>query len=227
MKRLLASITASAIIIFARLITAVRGIWLGVEPGANHNARVYFANHRSHGDFVLLWTVLPPRQRNKTRPVAGKDYWASSALKRFIGVDVFHSLLIERNSGTQYTDAEDNSNIKREGESLTPMEIMQGALDAGDSLILFPEGTRNMTDEKLLPFKSGLYRLAKSRPNVDLIPVWINNLNRVLPKGEFIPVPLVCTVTFGEAVHLNTDETKQNFLDRAERALLALAPTES
>ncbi len=208
MKALLANIAASVIIIFARLITAVRGIWCGVEP-IDDTQRVYFANHRSHGDFVLLWTVLPPRQRDKTRPVAGADYWTGSSFKRFIGCEVFHALLIERDSIT-------NKNER-------PVDIMQAALDAGDSLIIFPEGTRNTTDDELLPFKSGLYHLANKTPDIDMIPVWINNLNRVLPKGEIIPVPLVCTVTFGGAIRVKAGEKKQDFLARAEQSLLALA----
>jgi 1-acyl-sn-glycerol-3-phosphate acyltransferase len=101
---------------------------------------------------------------------------------------------------------------------------MAGAIDAGSSLILFPEGTRNQTDKLLQPFKSGLYHLAKARPDVPMIPVWIDNLNRVMPKGEFIPIPLICTVTFGSAIHIAPEESKDMFIARSELALLALAP---
>jgi 1-acyl-sn-glycerol-3-phosphate acyltransferase len=99
---------------------------------------------------------------------------------------------------------------------------MVAALDQGSSLILFPEGQRNSSEATLLPFKSGLYHLAKSRPGVDLVPVWIANLNRVMPKGEVIPVPLICTLTFGAPLHLAEDEPKDAFLVRATQALLAL-----
>lgn len=200
-------LAASAIVVFARFVTAVRGIWQGVEP--DQTQRIYFANHCSHGDFVLLWTVLPPRMRRQTRPVAGADYWLSSTLRRFIGCEVFNSLLIERD---------------REQREHDPVSTMVQALDAGDSLIVFPEGTRNTTDAALLPFKSGLYHLAKQRPSIELVPVWISNLNRVLPKGEVIPIPLVCTVTFGSAISLKNTESKQVFIARAEQALLSLMP---
>lgn len=203
---ILAQVTASAIIFFARMITAVRGVWLGIEPVRRQ--RVYFANHVSHGDFILLWTVLPERLRRRTRPVAGSDYWMKSPLREFIGRDVFKSVLIDRDPETRTED---------------PVEKMVEALDENASLIVFPEGTRNSSDQPLLPFKSGLYHLARERPAVDLVPVWIANLNRVMPKGEFVPIPLICTVTFGAPLHVSADEDKDAFLARARAALLALS----
>ncbi len=207
MRQLAAGIMGRAIVLFARFITAARGIWQGIEPVPGH--RVYFANHTSNGDFVLLWSVLPPRLRQATRPVAGADYWLTSPLRRFIGRDVFDAVLIDRRPEMRTED---------------PVGQMAAALDTGASLILFPEGTRNTTDAPLLPFKSGLYHLARMRPEVDLVPVWIENLNRVMPKGELVPVPFLCTVTFGEAMRLGEDEDKVEFLSRASDALLALKP---
>lgn len=199
-------LTASFVVMLARTVTAVRGIWRGDEPKSRQ--RVYFANHNSHGDFVLVWTVLPPDLRTKTRPVAGADYWNTSKLKRFIGKSVFNAVLIDRNRQTRKSN---------------PVETMVAALNAGDSLILFPEGTRNTTSKTLLPFKSGLFHLASARPDIDLVPTWIDNLNRVLPKGAFLPVPLICTVTFGDAIRLDAEESKEDFLKRAETSLLALS----
>jgi len=196
-----------AIVLFARAITAVRAIW--PESGMRTRRCIYFANHSSHGDFILIWTVLPPRLRRRVRPVAGADYWLKSQLNSFIGRDVFNAVLIERD---------------REARQQDPVEQMTQALDAGSSLILFPEGTRNLTEQPLQPFKSGLFHLAKARPDIDLVPVWIDNLNRVMPKGEFVPIPLICTVTFGEALHIGETEEKADFLARSEAALLALAP---
>lgn len=201
------SIAGTLIILFARFVTAVRGRWEGVAPAEGQ--RIYFANHASHGDFVLIWTVLPRRLRFATRPVAGSDYWLASRLRRFIGRDVFNAVLIDRDPQTRRAD---------------PIVQMAEALDAGSSLIVFPEGTRNTTDAPLLPFKSGLYHIARLRPGVDLVPVWIENLNRVMPKGEFVPIPLICTVTFGAALRVSASDTKQAFLDRAEASLLALSP---
>ncbi|WP_424938909.1 lysophospholipid acyltransferase family protein [Aliiroseovarius sp. S253] len=202
----MAQTTGAAIVLFARLVTAVRGIWSGAEPV--NRQRVYFANHGSNGDFVLIWTVLPPVLRAKTRPVAGSDYWLTSKLKSFIGRDVFNAVLIDRNRDTRTED---------------PIAQMVEALDGGASLILFPEGTRNMTDDTLLPFKPGLFHLAKARPEVELVPTWIDNLTSVMPKGEVIPVPLLCSVTFGSPLTINDGEDKAAFLTRAQSALAELA----
>ena len=116
--------------------------------------------------------------------------------------------------------------IARHAETRTedPIEQMAAALDEGSSLILFPEGTRNLTDMALLPFKSGIYRLALTRPGVEMVPVWIANLNRVMPKGELVPVPLICTVAFGVPLLLHEREEKTAFLERARAALLQLRP---
>ncbi len=202
-----ARVTGQAISTFARFITAPRAIWLGIEPVPRQ--RIYFANHSSNGDFVLLWTALPGPLRRKTRPVAALDYWLTSPLRAFIGREVFNAVLIDRRPDARTED---------------PVTQMAAALDMESSLILFPEGQRNSSNAALLPFKSGLYHLAKARPTVDLVPVWIANLNRVMPKGEVIPVPLICTLTFGAPLHLDPDEPKDTFLIRVSHALLALQP---
>lgn len=207
MRGLLAAGTGQAIVLFARFITAVRAIWQGVEPLPVQ--RVYFANHTSNGDFILLWAVLPPRLRERTRPVAALDYWLKTPLRSFVGREVVRAVLIDRRPEARLSD---------------PVADMAAALDEGFSLILFPEGQRNASEAPLLPFKSGLYHLAQQRPGVDLVPVWIENLNRVMPKGEVVPVPLLCTVTFGAPIRIAPDEAKPAFLDRAEAALLALRP---
>lgn len=201
--------TGLAITTFARFMTAPRALWQGIEPVPRQ--RVYFANHTSNGDFVLLWTALPSPLRRQTRPVAALDYWLTSPLRAFIGREVFNAVLIDR---------------RPEARTEDPVAQMVTALDQGSSLIIFPEGQRNSSEAALLPFKSGLYHLAKARPQVDLVPVWIANLNRVMPKGEVIPVPLICTLTFGAPIHVEPEEPKDAFLARATEALLALkAPT--
>ena len=173
--------------------------------------KVYYANHASHGDFVLVWISLPKTWRMLTQPVAGADYWLGSKLKAFIAEQVFRVLLIDRQHDPKQAIA-----------------AMDGALKQGKSLILFPEGTRNTTDDQvLLPFKSGLYHLARENENVEFVPVWINNINRVLPKGKILPIPLLCDVRIGEVIKKLPDEDKTEFLTRTRQALLDLAPQEA
>lgn len=198
---------ADALCAFARLLTGARALWQGAAPSAVQ--RIYYGNHTSHGDFVLIWASLPEELRVRTRPVAGADYWNATPLKRWIAHEVLRGVVIER--------AKSES-----GEN--PVEQMIAALDHGDSLILFPEGTRNTTDEALLPFKSGIYHVVAARPDVECVPVWIENLNRVMPKGEFLPIPLLCTLSFGAPVRIDPGEDKDAFLGRLRDALLALAP---
>jgi 1-acyl-sn-glycerol-3-phosphate acyltransferase len=200
-----ASLFGKVIILFARFVTAPRALWIGIEPDLAQ--RVYFGNHTSNGDFVLIWTVLPLALRNRTRPVAALDYWLKTPLRAFVGRDVFNAVLIDRRPEQRIDD---------------PVTQMAMALDEGSSLIIFPEGQRNSTDSGLLPFKSGLFHLARQRPNIDLVPVWITNLNHVMPRGQVIPVPLICTLAFGAPIHLEADETKEEFLKRASAVLLAL-----
>lgn len=205
LRRLAARIAGKAIELFAKAITAVRADWRGIEPVQRQ--RVYFANHVSNADMPMIWSVLPPALRRQTRPVAAADYWLKNGLRAFAGRDVFRAVLIDR---------------RPEARSEDPVAQMVAALDEGASLILFPEGKRNMGPEPLEPFKTGLYHLAKARPGVDLVPTWIANLNAVMPKGEVIPLPLMCTVTFGAPLHICEDETRDAFLSRAARALLGL-----
>jgi len=186
-------------------LTGARALWRGCEPSSER--RVYYGNHASHGDFVMIWSALPPALRRGVRPVAGADYWNKDPVRRYLIHRVFNGVLIEREADRRTRD---------------PIEILCEAVDGGCSLILFPEGTRNPGDG-LLPFKSGIFHLAAKRPELEFVPVWLDNLKRVMPKGRLIPLPLLCTATFGAPLQLRAGEDKQAFLDRARDALLVLA----
>ena len=192
----------------ARLITGAQGHWYGSPPKAEQ--RIYFANHQSHLDWVLIWAALPRDLRARTRPIAAKDYWTSSRFRHWLTREVFNAVYVDR----QRKDDQD------------PLEPLLEALDKGDSLVIFPEGTRSNKGEPQA-FKSGLYHLAAQFPGVQLIPAWIDNVQRVMPKGEVVPVPILCTVTFGAPLQLQPGEDKQAFLARARDAVIALRSVRS
>ena len=188
----------------ARLITGAQGRWHGCPPKAEQ--RIYFANHQSHFDWVLIWAALPGDLRAVTRPIAARDYWTGSRLKHWITREVFNAVYVSR---TRTADDED------------PLEPLMEALRRGDSLVIFPEGTRGHQADPA-PFKAGLYHLAQAFPEVQLIPTWIDNVQRVMPKGEVVPVPILCSVIFGAPLVLGVGEDKRIFLERARAAVLAL-----
>ena len=187
----------------ARLITGAQGHWYGCPPKAEQ--RIYFANHQSHFDWVLIWAALPQDLRTRTRPIAARDYWTSSPFKAWITREIFNAVYVSR--------------VRTADED--PLEPLVEALESGDSLVIFPEGTRSNKGEPQA-FKSGLYHLAEKFPAVQLIPVWIDNVHRVMPKGEVVSVPILCSVTFGAPLQLEPDEDKAAFLVRARDAVVAL-----
>lgn len=196
--------TAALLVALAKLISGANARWAGCAPDTRQ--RIYFANHTSHLDALVLWAILPPALRALTRPVAARDYWTAGRLRRRIAVQVFHAVLIERKKPTP-----DNN----------PLEDMIRGLGQTHSLIVFPEGTRG-TGHDPGPFKGGLFHLATRRPDVELVPVLIDNLNRILPKGEILPVPLLGSVSFGTPIRLEPTEEKAAFLSRAREAVVAL-----
>jgi len=196
--------TATLLALVARLISGAHVRWIDCQPDPCQ--RVYFANHTSHLDALVLWSALPTEVRALTRPVAAKDYWEKGRLRRHIALNVFNALLIDR------------LEIK---VHQSPVDLMLKAIGTTYSLIVFPEGHRN-TNEEMDEFKSGLYYLAKKRPDLELVPVHIDNLNRVLPRGEFLPVPLLSCITFGPPLWLERGESKVDFLRRAREAVRQL-----
>lgn len=193
----------------ARLLTGARSIWIGCKPELKQ--RIYYANHNSHIDFILLWSSLPKSIRRQTRPIAASDYWMKDRFRRFLIQDTFSGVVIQRHR----EDFQD------------PLQPVIDVLSNGYSIIFFPEGTRNLNDDiDLLKFKSGLYNLHQNFPDIEIVPVWVSNLKRVMPKGAFIPLPLLSTVIFGSPLEQCPDMNKAEFLEYAQQQLIQLKEVE-
>ncbi|HZW18246.1 MAG TPA: lysophospholipid acyltransferase family protein [Luteimonas sp.] len=195
---------AAALVGTTRLLVGARAHWQGPPPDGQC---LYFANHSSHLDTMAIWSALDPTQRARTRPVAARDYWDKPGLRGYVAGRVLRAVLIERRRE------------ERDGDPLVPViEALRG----GDSLILFPEGTR--TAEQLPQrFRGGLFRLAEEFPALQLVPAYLDTLHRSMPKGAHVPLPLYCTVRFGEALPRVDGEPRDSFLERAREAVVALA----
>lgn len=198
-----------------RLLTGAQARWYGCPPKAEQ--RIYFANHQSHADLVMIWAALPEELRSITRPIAARDYWANTPVKRWITTEVFNAVYVER----QAAAPEPSAAAPEEARAVDPLAPLVEALRSGDSIIIFPEGTRGHAGEPQ-KFKSGLYALATQFPEVVLVPAWIDNVQRVMPKGEIVPVPILCSVTFGAPIRVEAGEERRPFLDRARAAVIAL-----
>ena len=284
---MLAKLTGWLLLGIVRLLTGAQARWYGCPPKAEQ--RIYFANHQSHADLVMIWAALPEELRSITRPIAARDYWANTPFKRWITTEVFNAVYVERAATAPATaatpvappppevrpPAASNAPAERIEPSMEPLlpietitaaeapQEIQGQLDlpapppppppvapppvvepeapaaapeppaadplaplidalrSGDSIIIFPEGTRGHTGEPQ-KFKSGLYALATMFPDVVLVPAWIDNVQRVMPKGEIVPVPILCSVTFGAPIRVEEGEERRPFLDRARAAVIAL-----
>ena len=198
------AVTIPVLVGIAKLFSGATLRWVGCQPDTCQ--RVYFANHTSHLDALILWASLPRQIRSLTRPVAARDYWVRGPIRKYMAT-VFNALLIDREK------------IKVHN---SPIDMMIREIGDTYSLIVFPEGSRN-TDAEMKPFKSGIYYLSKKRPDLELVPVYLNNMNRIMPKGEFLPVPLMSCITIGPPMWLETGESKNDFLARARNAIIQLS----
>lgn len=199
--------TAATLSFVAKLVCGAKIRWLDCQPDTCQ--RIYFANHTSHLDAVVLWSSLPKEVRDLTRAVAAKDYWDHGFVRRHL-TKALNLLLIDRH----------DISVRR-----SPIQIMMNEIGSTHSLIVFPEGGRSSTGE-LGEFKSGLYYMSKKRPELELVPVYMDNMNRVLPRGEVLPVPLLSCITIGAPMWLEPGESKFEFLNRAREAVLQLKEEE-
>jgi 1-acyl-sn-glycerol-3-phosphate acyltransferase len=197
------NLTVPLLVGLAKLISGATVRWIDIQPDTCQ--RVYFANHTSHLDALVLWAALPPHVRRLTRPVAAQDYWDRGPLRRHIARS-FNALLIDR------------KDIKVHN---SPIQMILHEIGEEHSVIVFPEGGRN-EEGQIGEFKSGIYYLNKKRPDLEMVPVYLDNMNRILPRGEVLPVPLLSNITFGPPIWLEAGESKDSFLRRARESVVRL-----
>ena len=199
------SILRGAITGLTRFLIGGQARWVGSAPTLAQ--RIYFANHGSHLDTIVLWAALPHALRKTTHPVAAADYWGKTKIRRHVALKLLNCVLIQRHRGEGGGD---------------PLAPLAEKLSEGASLIIFPEGTRG-TELLPGPFKAGLYNLALAFPQAELIPVYLDNLSRAYPKGAYLPAPIACSARFGAPIKVAEGEDKATFLERARNAVAALA----
>ena len=169
---------------------------------------IVIANHNSHLDTLLLLSLFPLGSLPLVRPVAAADYFGQKRWVAWLVREIIGGLLIERRS---------QASVK--GRRADPLELPSAALQRGEIVLLFPEGTRGQPEvrERL---KSGLAHLGRRHPQVPIIPVALRGLGRALPRGEWLPVPLNLYAAVGAAVPWQPD--REAFLESVEAALDAL-----
>ena len=165
---------------------------------------VLVANHSSHLDTVSLLSLFSLTRLRDIRPVAAADYFERNRFVSMFTRIAFNILPIAR------------KNISAENN---PLRQMQAAIEAGYSLIIFPEGTRGSGDE-MSPFKAGVAHLLERTPGLPVVPAYLVNMGRSLPKGEFIPVPFFCEIRLG-APRL-VEGSKQEIVKTLEAAVREL-----
>ncbi|MCE5268507.1 MAG: 1-acyl-sn-glycerol-3-phosphate acyltransferase [Planctomycetaceae bacterium] len=198
------NLARNGLALMARFLSGASVRWIDSQPDTCQ--RVYFANHTSHLDPIVIWSSLPQDVRMLTRPVAAKDYWIKGAVRRYLANRLFNAILIDREEIKVHQ---------------SPIDLMIREIGHNYSIILFPEGGRQQGGG-VGEFKSGLYYLCKKRPDLELIPVHIDNMNRILPRGEVLPVPMLSCITFGPPLWLEAGEAKVAFLSRAREAVRRL-----
>lgn len=198
----------------AKVLTGTQAVWVGIKPEPKQ--KVYFANHTSNLDTIIIWSALPTNLRGITRPVAAKDYWDQPGVRRHIATKELNVVFVERNKETRTED---------------PLNPLRRALDEGYSLIIFPEGKRN---KEVVPgeFKSGIYWLAKEYPHIDFVPVYLENVAKTFPRGAFFPLPIICKAFFGKPtpkvsdydVNMSEKELVDSYLNTARNGVISLIP---
>ncbi|MDP4624210.1 MAG: 1-acyl-sn-glycerol-3-phosphate acyltransferase [Akkermansiaceae bacterium] len=190
--------------LLAMLVRLATGVSIGRVDSWTGKPCVFFANHGSNLDALVIWSALPGEIRRETSPVAAMDYWTKNWLRRWISGEIFHAILLQRKG--------------RPDDRSHPLQAVYDMLETGRSIIIFPEGTRS-PDGSLNPFKPGIFHLKEKFPELVMIPVSLQNLNRILPKGQRLPLPLIGRITVHPPLSHVEGEGREDFLKRARNTV--------
>jgi 1-acyl-sn-glycerol-3-phosphate acyltransferase len=163
---------------------------------------IIIANHNSHIDTLALMSAMPKYKIVEVKPVAAGDYFGTTKWKSFITVLFTNALLIPRCCSLK-------------NKSKDPFRIMMKALKRGQSLIVYPEGSRGKANE-IQEFKNGIGHILLKFPHIAYIPTYIENTGKVLPKDALVPIPFNCKVVFGDLKYCkgkNAKEVVANMFD--------------
>jgi len=198
------------LLFFALIVRPLALVVLGLN--VRHRERlpaagpaVLAANHNSHLDTLVLMALFPLRLVPRLRPVAAADYFLRNRYLAWFATQVIGIIPLQR---------------QPKGHEGHPLDALAVALDRGEILILFPEGSRG-APEQLADFKSGIAHLAKARPQVPVIPLYLHGLGKALPRGEALLVPFFCDLFVGEALYWQDD--RQRYMEVLREGMLALA----
>lgn len=198
---------------FAVVVRAVILVALGLtvrhrERLPKHGPAVLAGNHNSNLDALAIMSLLPLRLLPKLRPVAAMDYFLTGGLRGWFATNIIGIIPVKRGSG-------------KEGGN--PLKLAEEALDRGEILVIFPEGSRG-EPETLQEFKKGIGHLAQARPEVPVVPIFMHGLGKALPRGSLVLVPFNATVSVGEPIYGTA--TYSEFVSKLQRAIADLGAVE-
>lgn len=165
----------------------------GEKQPINKHPFILIANHSSHMDTVSLLNLIPLKSLRKVKPVAAADYFAKNTLIAWLSDTFMNILPIDR------------AKITKENN---PIKLMGDVLKNNQSIIVFPEGTRSL-DGEFNQFKTGVARLIIQNPDIPIVPCYLTNMYKAMPKGELLPIPFICDIYIGESFLVQGDDIQE------------------
>jgi len=168
------------------------------------NPKIIIANHNSHLDTLFIMSLFPNKIIDKVKPVGAKDYFYSNKYISWISKNLLDIIPLDRK-------------VKEKD----PLKSIYDSLDKGNIVIIFPEGSRG-NPEELTSFKNGIHHIAKNKPDVEIIPIYMEGMGKSLPKNEALFVPFVGNVNIGKEIKFNKEEKREDFIKRLEKTMKKL-----